>query len=71
MNSKIGLRELLIMEYREIDGKYDRFIKIKEDTGISSNVHLIEISKGENGGEKIVEEITSENIPKLMNNLKL
>lgn len=57
MNSKIGLRKFLIIEHRKIDGKYDRSVIVKEDGVIRSNIHLIEISKRENGGEKILEEI--------------
>lgn len=52
MNSKIGLRKFLIIEHRETDGKYDSSVIGKEDGVRRSNIHLIEISKRENGGEK-------------------
>lgn len=52
MNSKIGLRKFLIIDHRETDGKYDSSVIGKEDGVRRSNIHLIEISKRENGGEK-------------------
>ena len=46
---------------REIDGKHERSVKTKERIR-RSNTHLMEISRGTNGGREVFEVIREENV---------
>lgn len=60
MNSKMSLWKFPTLQNREIDGKHERSVKTKERIR-RSNTHLMEISRGTNGGREVFEVIREEN----------